>query len=256
MSDNLHDIRILVTRPKPQGEELCAKIEELGGKPIYFPTIEIKPIHNPDLFHQYIESLAEYEWIIFISPQSVLHSVPWVRQQPNKTKLAAIGAGTAHALQTAGFTNITHPTDEWTSEGLLKLPCFQAVSGKKIMLVRGAGGREFLAETLALRGALVTHWIVYERVLPVSQSTIDERQIDVIVCTSGESLRNLIRILATDSHRLHYDSPVLFTIPLIVISPRLVELAHELGFKKVLLSANASHNAIIETIKGMGYVRK
>lgn len=283
MPNDLHDQCILVTRPKPQGEELCARIKELGGKPIYFPTIEIKPIQDKDLFRQYMESLPDYDWLIFISPQAVFHSSAWIHQYwprlPDKTKLAAIGEGTSRALQAAGFTDITHPLDEWNSEGLLKLLCFkEGVAGKKIMLVTGAGGREVLADTFTSRGAIITHWVVYERVLPVARMT-DEDQIDIIVCTSGESLRNLIKLTGqtTQSHpptpqtqchpreggdlfgmnpQLNGNDNPLISIPLVVISQRLVELAHELGFKKVFLSKNASHNAIIETIKGMKHVRK
>lgn len=257
MPSNLHDLHILVTRPKPQGEELCAKIAELGGRPIYFPTIEIKPISNPDWLRQHMSSLAEYDWMIFISPQAVLHTAALIQQYwptlPKKIALAAMGEGTKNALEAAGFTNIIYPQDEWNSEGLLNLASFKTITDKKIMLVRGAGGRELLGDTLLARGALVTHWIAYERILPHNHSKLDIDQIDIMICTSGESLRNLIKLLNNTDET---EKSVLFTIPLIVISPRLVELAHELGFKKVLMSANASHNALIETIKGIGYVRK
>jgi uroporphyrinogen-III synthase len=73
------------------------------------------------------------------------------------------------------------------------------------------------------------------------------------VCTSGESLHNLLTIIGASNQAL------LFNVPIIVVSQRLVELASELKFKKVFLAANASHNAIIDTlcfIKGNGHVRK
>jgi uroporphyrinogen-III synthase len=259
VSNDLRDLCILVTRPKPQGEELCARIEELGGKPIYLPTLEIVPIQDDELFRQQMKSLSQYDWLIFISPQAVFHSVAWIPQSIG-IKFAAIGEGTKNALQAAGFTDITHPLDEWTSEGLLKLPCFNSVSGKKIMLVKGAGGRELLADTLMARGAIVTEWVVYRRVLPdmtVDPGLFYQQKIDIIICTSGESMRNLIKLVLRDVRSTPQDKRItdIFEIPLVVISPRLVQLARELGFKKVSLSSNASHNAIIETIKGISNVR-
>ena len=267
MPNDLHDLCILVTRPKPQGEELCMRIAELGGKPIYLPTIEIVPIQEDELFRRHMKSVSQYDWLIFTSPQAVFHSVAWIPQQ-NKIKLAAIGEGTKNALLAAGFADITYSLDEWTSEGLLKLPVFNAISGKKIMLVKGAGGREVLRDTLMARGAIVTEWVVYRRILPnitVDPGLFHQQKIDIIISTSGESIRNLIKLVSALYHPREGDDPSqidsrlrgndIFEISIVVISSRLVQLARELGFKKVFLSSNASHNAIIETIKGIRNVR-
>lgn len=251
MSFDLRGLQVLVTRPKPFGYHLCEAIEACNGKAFYLPTIEIVPIqvnHDPEFY-------SALDWLIFVSPQAVLYGAPLIRNA--KIKLAAIGESTANALRAEGFTDILHPsTDEWTSEGLLKLPDFQALAGKKIALVKGLGGRELLAETLAARGAKVTEMNVYQRILP-SYDKIDQyldlfrqQKIDIIVCTSGESLQNLITIMGVSNQSL------LFQVPVIVVSPRLVELAKELGWKKVFLAANASHNAIIDTLKGNSHVRK
>ncbi len=258
MSIDLTGLHVLVTRPKPAGLQLSEEIITRGGQATYFPTIEITPIRES------IPQFDRTDWLIFISPQAVLQGIPLLRQYwpvfPDKIKLAAIGEGTAKLLHSEGFIDIIHPpANDWSSEGLLKLPHFQAVSGKHIVLVKGMGGREVLSNALTERGAIVKHIVAYQRILPKYEN-IDsylllfrQKKIDIIVCTSGESLQNLMTLIGTPNQAL------LLHVPMVVVSERLVLLAKGLGFKNVFLAANASHNAIIDTlsfIKGNGHVRK
>jgi uroporphyrinogen-III synthase len=246
----LNDLNILVTRPEPQGAILCEKIIALGGNALCFPTIQIISPNDPALLRKQITQLSKYDWLIFVSRPAVMYSLPVLHECwpifPDKVKLAAIGEGTAAALLAAGFQSVTYPLTEWTSEGLLKLEDFQQIAGQRIALVSGEGGRETLAETLAARGAVIARWIAYQRILPIYNDIayyIDlfrQQKINIIVCASGESLHNLIRIIGTTNQSL------LFKIPLVVVSPRLVGLASEIGFKQIFLAANASHAAIID----------
>ena len=90
---------------------------------------------------------------------------------PSTLRLAAVGAGTANALQAAGYNVTVCPRDEWSSEALLDLPDFQSVAGKHIAIIRGVGGRELIDRTLTERGAQVLPVMAYQRVLPPSDTT-------------------------------------------------------------------------------------
>ncbi len=63
----LKNLTILVTRPKPQGEELCQKIQEKLGQAIYFPTIEIVPLRESSLSEK-IEHLRYVSTLDFCQP--------------------------------------------------------------------------------------------------------------------------------------------------------------------------------------------
>ncbi len=249
--NDLHLLRILVTRPHPQGEVLCKLIEARGGQAIHFPTIDFAPAPDPQAFHQAIAELGEQDWLIFNSPRAVYASVVEIRrtwpQLPEEVKFAAVGFGTAKALQEAGYNVAVIPQTEWSSEGLLGDPVFQSVQGKKIAIIRGAGGREVLDNTLMARGAHVLPVIAYQRILPqipgyeVNQ-LLSEHQIDVIVSASFESVVNLKIMLGEQSWS------ALKICPLVVVSERIKRLAYDLGFQTIWVASHASDAAILDTI--------
>jgi len=241
----------MVTRPDPQAASLCDLIKKYGGRAVHFPTIAFAPPQDLNAFQQAIPMLGEQEWLIFNSPRAVYSSVVSIRrawpQLPQEVKFAAVGGGTAKVLRQAGYEVAVHPTTEWSSEALLALPEFQSIVGKKIAIIRGAGGREWLDKTLVERGAQVLQVIAYERVLP--QVMIDDvlqllkhHKIDIIVCTSFEGVKNL-KILLGDTAW-----PYLKECRLIVVSERIKRLAQDLGFQTIWIARNASDTAILEAI--------
>jgi len=247
--NSLKNICVLVTRPRPAGEVLCEKIQALGGATVYLPTIEFASLPQAE------QQLDQYDWIIFISQEAVERSISFLGSISKKTRIAAMGETTANALQAAGMTDVVYPLHEWTSEGLLDLAFFKKVDRQKILLVRGEGGRELLSETLMARGAQVDHLPVYRRQMPVYASInpylelLRQKKIDVVVCTSGESLHNLMTIIGVENQSL------LVEIKLIVVSQRLVALAKEYHFQQVFQAKNASHHAIISSLEDLVYVR-
>jgi uroporphyrinogen-III synthase len=248
---NLTGLTVLVTRPKPQGEELCGLIQQAHGQPIFFPTLEICPTENKTDLAKKIKKLDQFDWLIFVSAHAVLHSAALIHSiwpvLPQHIKIAAIGESTAKMLKTMGLPVHISPKTNWNSEGLLALAEFQRVAGKKIALVRGEGGRELLSHLLIARGAILTDMVAYRRRLPVLDVAlysylIRTHQINVVISTSGESLQNLKTLFKEHC----WDD--LCKIPLVVISQRLESLAIKLGFTTCLLAKNATHHAIIEIL--------
>jgi uroporphyrinogen-III synthase len=247
----LRPLRILVTRPRPQGEQLYKKLQEIGAKPIYFPLIDIVPPDDTTLLQKSISLLDHFNWLIFISPQAVIQSMAMIQSSwitfPEHVKIAAIGQGTAATLQAAGLPVISQPVNDWCTEGLLELPEFQHLMHQKIAIVCGAGGRTLLADKLRERGAEVSLLVAYQRQLPkiernkyIHLFSVDS--LDIIVITSQESLQNLL-LLVGEEHWLY-----LFSITLVVISERIAAYAKEKGFQKIVIAKNASHEQILHAI--------
>lgn len=245
----LNNAKILVTRPEPDGLILSQKINDAGGQAVFFPTISIHQI-NDAVFLEQIAALDTQDWLIFISPQSVYTSSVSILSkwsaQLSSFHVAAVGAGTAKALNNIGFETVIYPDVEWNSEGLMKLPVFSTIKDKKVTLFCGRGGNDWLAETLLQKGAILTQTVCYERCLPGVNvdyylNLLRKKELDTIICTSGEGLVNLTVLLKQELAHLSH-------IPIVVISQRMVVIASDLGFKKIFLAKNATHDAIMEQL--------
>ncbi|EUJ09269.1 uroporphyrinogen-III synthase [Methylophilaceae bacterium 11] len=195
----LAGIGIAITRPSDQAKKLTQLIETAGGHVTPFPLIEIAPLDNYSDFEHVIADISAYDWIIFISSNAVQNGMPRLLKQPlpSHLKFAAIGPVTAKELQTFGIQKVLIPENRFDSESLLSLPEMHDMQGKKVMIVRGIGGREVLADTLKSRGASVTFAECYQRINP--QSNLDvltqawlNQQLHAIVVTSSEAMRHLL----------------------------------------------------------------
>lgn len=244
---DLRGLTILVTRPKPQGEMLVEKIRESGGNAIFFPTIAFMPV-NSSQSAKMIEDLSRYDWLIFVSPQSVYQFHQLCRTLPSSLQIAAVGSGTAEVLNQLHWGPVVYPPIDMGSDALLSLPELQSVTGKTIAIVKGEGGRQLLEEELRQRGATVVSIIVYRRVLPTDISRepyidlLHKNGLDVIICTAIESVKNLKILLEKAWLQLQ-------NVTLLVVSKRIADYAKQSGFTNILQAKNASHQAILTACK-------
>ncbi len=195
----LAGVGVAITRPSDQAKKLTSLIEAAGGHVILFPLIEIVGLDDYSHFKREIVHIADYDWIIFISSNAVQHGMPHLLKHPipSHLRFAAIGPVTASELQDFGIQNVLIPKGRYDSESLLSLAELQEMQGKRVMIVRGIGGREVLAETLKSRGAEVTFAECYQRINP--QKNIEtlhqawaNQQLQAIVVTSSEAMRHLL----------------------------------------------------------------
>ena len=231
----LRDHRILVTRPRNQTQDLCELIRAAGGEAIIFPAIEIAPKQVTAGEMQSLKRLSQGDILIFVSRNAVRFIDIVVDKPATRFKgltVLAVGPGTSAALKERGILNVISPKHGAGSEALLVLDLLQeqTVRGKKIVILRGAGGRELLRDTLQRRGAEVAAVALYQRRSPsVDAARVKkiwhESPPDVIVITSGEGLKNIIDMTPPEERKL------LFNTQLVVVSDRVRDLAISSGFK-------------------------
>lgn len=247
MNHILQGRRILVTRPAAQAGTLAQLIRAQGGEPVLFPLLAISPADDSQPMQQAIARLDDYSIAVFISPNAVDFSLPSIllkRPWPTNLQAAAIGPSTAVQLAACGIGSVIVPAERFDSEALLALPAFQAggVAGKKVLILRGNGGREVLAETLLERGAQVDCVTCYHRSSPVDaeplRSWLHTGQLDALTISSSEGLRNLLNLLDAD------DRERLRTLPLFVPHQRIAEVAAEMGLRRIFLTRPADAGII------------
>jgi uroporphyrinogen-III synthase len=229
---------IVVTRPAHQAQELARLIRRSGGRPILFPAIEIRDVEDLRPFMRLVERLDQYDFAIFISPNSVERAMTLInsrRSLPARLKVATLGGGSVRALERHGVMGVIAPQGRYDSEGLLDQPAFAAVSFKRMVIFRGVGGREQLGDTLRERGATVDYAECYRRVRPDLDTapllrawTRDE--LDAVTVTSSEGLRNLFEMIGEPGRAQ------LLRTPLFVPHPRIAAAAHTMAVQRVIVT--------------------
>lgn len=238
----LRGIRVLVTRPPEQAQSLCELIASRGGHPLHIPVLEILPPGDVAPALAVIERLDTFDLAIFISSNAVERAHELVTAHggwPPGLRFAVIGPGSAEALEHSGLQAHIQPSQVFNSEALLALDEMWEVAGKCIVIFRGEGGRELLAQTLRERGATVEYAEVYRRAIPLAgaeqlQHVLRKNCIDIITVTSNEGLQNLLH-MAEESCRRR-----LLHLPLVVISQRTALLATKMGFTHAPIIAHES----------------
>jgi len=194
---------IAVTRPVDQAQRLCIAIEQQGGAAILFPLIAIAPLEDYREFEQTIANLESAAWAIFISTNAVDNAMPRIIKKfgnvPENLKFAAIGHQTAKQLGLYGVHNVLTPHTRFDSETLLALAEMHDVANQTVMIFRGVGGREVLADTLKARGAQIIFAESYRRLNPQTNcAELDQlwrkQQLHAIVVTSSEAMRHVLQM--------------------------------------------------------------
>ncbi len=197
---------------------LCRLLEAQGASTLRLPAIEIKPYGDPGEARARIGALDAFVCIIFTSANAVRfgHSLLEHRRDLN---LAAIGPATARTLRDAGYDVTLRPQQGFTSEALLAHPRLEHLSAQRILLIKGADGRQLLEQELIRRGARVLTIDVYQRIpatlsaahLDAVQAQFKAGRLHVITATSLDVGKRLLEVvpdeLRAELQRIHWLVP-------------------------------------------------
>lgn len=256
----LPGLRVLIIRSARPDDPLAAALSAAGASVMSYPILAIEALDvnlqvspqrmTSDLVSQQ-QAPGCYDTIIFVSRHAVNYGVAPLRQAGidfDKVEVAALGPTTAVMLGEQGIAAL-HPVDQTSTESLLAIPEMASVSGQRILIVRGKGGRETLKDTLVARGADVSYCEVYRRVADYRHADgiklfLDSDEATVVVAHSGEILAAFARLDFTRLDSTSLDSTsqapkTVWDLPCLVPGTRVAQLASELGFKQVVTAASA-----------------
>jgi uroporphyrinogen-III synthase len=245
----LAGLRVLVTRPKQPGAKLARLIAHYGGQPVMLPLVDIVPCWQQATNQALISQLTSYRWVIAVSAYAAQYGALAIKQHwpslPAGIGWLAVGAKTAKVLATLGVT-VDYPQQQ-SSEGLLTLPQLQQVSQQALLILRGQGGRELLAQELKARGARVDYAELYgRRKVNYSPDYLADqlvpRQRVISLATSCLNLDYLDQLIAPLAERWQQ----LRQQPLLVVSDRIGKRASALGWQDIRLVAGADDQTILD----------
>ncbi|MGB1191563.1 MAG: uroporphyrinogen-III synthase [Pseudomonadales bacterium] len=269
MTNSNANARVLVTRPAGQSDRLVDVLADAGIVSSCLPMLSLDIVTEASKCEQIkkqLHQLDQQDFAIFISSNAVKYTAEFLEQDnklkwPSTLPCIPIGGATAQAICDLGWPldkNVSDDSEDlaaYSSEKLLEQLSQRDVSGKRISIFRGEGGRELLAKNLSARGAIVDYCEMYQRqhpdysseaikrVLGVTDNRVDDK-LAAILFASGETLDNFYRHIERDQLQI-----VLESVPVIVPSERIQVLAAAYGFKKIHIAVNASAEGFLKVIK-------
>ncbi|MFA7479665.1 MAG: uroporphyrinogen-III synthase [Vulcanimicrobiota bacterium] len=233
----------LVTRQREQGQGLVERLESLGARVTATPTIEFVEPDDPAPILQAIESLEQFQWILFTSPNGVRYFFARLQASSKDhralagAKLACIGPGTARALAEQGFKADLLP-ESFVAEGLLETLAPIEVQGLRILLPRAQEARAVLPETLRSRGAQVLVAAVYKTVHPQLPEEVRTAPGATALFTSSSTVRNWVELTGDRETPCH------------CIGPITAETARQCGLKVLGVAPVHTIDGLVDSLLG------
>ncbi|MFT4938128.1 MAG: uroporphyrinogen-III synthase [Paraglaciecola sp.] len=235
-------MRFLLLRPQAKYQQSCQQFLQAGLSTVGVGLIDT--VTDQDALSQLalkIDQLDPHSMLIVTSTVAAELITQGNYQWPDGIKVFAVGNSTGRILANSGFKPII--PEQASTEGLLALPELSQVEQKKIIVIKGHGGRKDLVEQLCQRHAQVEQWQLYRRVSVTKPNCTEgwhAAQINCIIATSGELIAAAFE---------HFDAQWLQTVSWIVVSKRTADIAAKLGVEKIFVSDDASDEALITCAK-------
>ncbi|TFF07352.1 uroporphyrinogen-III synthase [Pseudomonas sp. JMN1] len=241
--------RVLLTRPAEESMALAASLSEAGVFSSSLPLLDIEALPVTAKQQAVFRGLGRYCAVIVVSKPAARLALQQLDRVCPQLPWFSVGAATAQVLADHGL-NVQYPQTGDDSEALLAMPALrEAVAGPdaRVLILRGEGGRELLAERLREQGASVDYLELYRRFLPaydagVLMQRIQLERLNGVVVSSGQGFLHLQALAGPDW-------PQVARLPLFVPSPRVYEMARAAGAEKVVDCRGASAAALLVALR-------
>jgi uroporphyrinogen-III synthase len=235
---------LIVTRAADQAQPWVAALRDAGCTAQALPLLAIEALVNRAPLKRAWSDLALADLVVFVSANAVQGFFAAAPDQPATTWpstvwAASTGPGTTQALVQAGVpvVQVLEPAPDapqFDSEALWQRlqPLLSPWLGRRVWVVRGDAGRDWLADTLRQHGAMVQFLCAYRRTEPTPsaqdrallQRALDQAQAHVWLFSSSQAVLQLQRWApqADWRHSQAWAS-----------HPRIAQTATEIGFGRV-----------------------
>ena len=236
---------VWVTRTEPGASRLAARLERAGYRVVKQPLLRVEGCLD-DALSLLAQEAASFDLIIAVSAHAVRFAMPLILgrgsgqghgpgEAPDGPRWVAVGAQTADALVEFGVQ--AEVPEAESSEGILSGTVPGDLSGQRVLLLCGVGGRELLALELRRRGADVVRFEAYRRV-PATLAAAPSA-VDVALIASAEAGNALARLLPNEAGR---------RLRLVAGSERIAQELTGRGFTAVAVAEGPGNDAMLAAV--------
>lgn len=223
---------MLIIRPQVRAQldvETCLKA---GWQAQVLSPVEIVP--DVEALNTLADLYRRADVVFWVSPTAVETAAPYTDFSDGLKVHVAVGRASGKALQQCGAKRVLTPETGNDSEAVLQLPLWDSLPyGARVLIVRGRGGRDFLADALAQRGFRIEVAEIYARVpcLP-DWHAAEILSADAAFVASGELVRALFAQMPPQFSRF-FQSLLYFTH-----HPRIAEALRQAGAHNIEIAAS------------------
>lgn len=245
--------RLLLTRPAEECAALAQTLAARGIASHCMPLLAIETLAETAEQRSTFAALQRYCAVIVVSKPAARIGLQLLAQHgPASCSMPwfSVGTATAAVLGERGLpVHCSASGDD--SEALLALPALQqaiaAAVEPRVLILRGEGGREFLAERLRGQGVTVDYLALYRRSLPAYPAQelsrcVRVQRLNALMVSSGQGFEHLRQLAGADW-------PALARLPLFVPSPRVADQARHAGAEIVVDCRGASAAALLAALE-------
>ncbi|HDZ55655.1 MAG TPA: uroporphyrinogen-III synthase [Pseudomonas xinjiangensis] len=242
---------LLLTRSAPDNQRLAARLNAVGVRTLSLPLLQIEELEESPEQRQLILDLDRYHAVMVVSPVAARLGLnrldTYWPQAPVGIEWLAVGQTSAAILEAYGLATRI-PAAGQDSEALLRLPVWSTlleVPDFRLLIWRGVGGREHVAEVVRTAGGAVDYLELYRRVAPPHLSEDLEQAlhngVTGILISSGQALEHW-HLAAGDFWPQQRDWRCW------VPSQRLADQARSLGCSDIIVCKGADDAAVLAAL--------
>lgn len=253
--------RVIVTRPAAQAGAWVDQLNRRGVPAVAVPLIGIDQAADPAAIDAVWSGLTDYQLLMFVSPNAAARFFarrPEGASWPASVQVASPGPGTTDGLLQAGVPRrqLSEPAADaaqFDSETLWTELRRQSWRGSRVLIVRGEGGRGWLAEQLVAAGAEVQFLAAYRRaparLMPAQRQALQQALTapaqHLWFFSSSEAVGHLLDARLLPESQVH---AALTASVSLVTHPRIAERARRAGFG-VVWECRPSLDAVVACIQ-------
>lgn len=220
-------MRVWVTRTEPGASRLSRRLTGAGYAALNAPVLHIEDTANP-------APAGCFDFVLFVSSHAVerAFATGWG---------AVLRPGVAAGIGAAAETALSSRDVRMRVSGLADAMAVTHALGTpptRTLIVKGEGGRDVVQNWVRSHGASVAEWDVYRRV--PARPNISDETIDAVVAASGDGLREIAELWFADGRN--------GSVPLLVPSSRVADLAEAYGFDNAIVTDGAAADAVVAAL--------